>query len=131
MRPPPRSVRSAISIARATCSRCEATATATVWSSALTRSTISSGDARSMESVRGLRCSVMRGSSGGFREGVMARMIPSRALLQPGDVDFEDEREVGILRVVVLARAGLGDRPKPVVLVEDDVLDTRGHLVTR
>src|SRR5918997_809490 len=44
------------------CSRCDATASATVRSSVLMRSTISSGDARSIAAVRGFRCSVMRGS---------------------------------------------------------------------
>src|SRR4029079_17853117 len=49
-------------MARAIGSRCDATTSATVWSSALMRSTISSGVARSMSAVRGLRRSVSRGS---------------------------------------------------------------------
>jgi len=60
--PPRRNVASASATASAIRSRWVATASATVRSSAFMRSTISSGDARSMAAVRGLRCSVTRGS---------------------------------------------------------------------
>src|SRR5881392_4418237 len=50
-------------MARAICSRWVATASGTLRSSAFIMSTISSGDARSIEAVRGLRRSVSRGSS--------------------------------------------------------------------
>src|SRR5512146_3302842 len=49
-------------MARAIASRCVATASGTVRSSAFIRSTISSGEARSISAVRGLRRSVRRGS---------------------------------------------------------------------
>src|SRR3954464_8762611 len=50
-------------MARAICSRWVATASGTLRSSAFIKSTISSGDARSIEAVRGLRRSVSRGSN--------------------------------------------------------------------
>src|SRR5216110_3130281 len=65
-----------MSMARAIASRCVATAPATVRSSALMRSTISSEAARSIAAVRGLRCSVMRGSS-----GLPGGLIPGSYLL--------------------------------------------------
>src|SRR3979490_2283873 len=50
-------------MARAICSRCVAPSSGTLRSSAFIMSTISSGDARSIEAVRGLRRSVSRGSN--------------------------------------------------------------------
>src|SRR6266849_3527582 len=50
-------------MARAICSRCVATTSGTLRSSAFIMSTISRGDARSIETVRGLRRSVSRGSN--------------------------------------------------------------------
>src|SRR5258706_8670904 len=64
-----------MSIACAIASRCVATASATVRSSALMRSTISSEEARSIAAVRGLLCSVMRGSRG-LRDDVKRKLVP-------------------------------------------------------
>src|SRR5438874_1544456 len=103
-------------------SRCDATARATLASSAATRSTISSGEARSIAAVRGLRCSVTRGSSG-FRGAVMATMIRLRPSTQLRDVDLEDDGEM-LRPMQVLLRARLGDRPQPSLEIERDPFDS-------
>src|SRR5438105_2810675 len=109
-------------------SRCDATARATLASSAATRSTISSGEARSIAAVRGLRCSVTRGSSG-FRGTVMATMIRLRPSTQLRDVDLEDDGEM-LRPMQILLRAGFRNRPQAPLGIERDPLDTGDRVET-
>src|SRR5678810_477699 len=79
-------------MARAICSRCVATGSGTLWSSAFIRSTISRGDARSIDAVRGLRRSVSRGSNiNALLSGEPRPKLPDASRELQDNLELDDE----------------------------------------
>src|SRR4051795_7012820 len=74
------------------CSRWVATASGTLRSSAFIKSTISRGDARSIEAVRGLRRSVSRGSNiNALPSGEPRRNLPAASRESQDNLERHDE----------------------------------------